>query len=58
VLSEEMVATVAHPSLGSYRGVAHPIKFGRTPGPAPFAAPTLGQDTEEVIGATGRAERA
>jgi crotonobetainyl-CoA:carnitine CoA-transferase CaiB-like acyl-CoA transferase len=44
VLAEEMVATIAHPTLGTYRGVSHPIKFGRTPGPAPFAAPTLGQD--------------
>jgi len=37
--------TGLHPTLGSYRGVARPIKFGRTPGPEPFAAPALGQDT-------------
>ena len=44
----------------AYRGIAHPIKFGRTPCPAPFAAPTLGQDTDDVLGTsgTGRAERA
>ena len=58
VLAEDMVATIAHPTLGSYRGVARPIKFGRTPGPEPFAAPTLGQDTDDVLAATGRAERA
>jgi crotonobetainyl-CoA:carnitine CoA-transferase CaiB-like acyl-CoA transferase len=53
VLAEEMVAPIAHPTLGSYRGVSRPIKFSRTPGPAPFAAPTLGQDTDAVIAAAG-----
>jgi crotonobetainyl-CoA:carnitine CoA-transferase CaiB-like acyl-CoA transferase len=51
VLAEEIVMPIEHPTLGNYRGVARSIKFGRTPGPAPFAAPTLGQDTEAVIGA-------
>ena len=46
--------TIEHPTLGSYRGVARPIKFGRTPGPAPFAAPALGQDTQTVITASRR----
>lgn len=48
VLAEGMLATMEHPVLGSYRGVAHPIRFGRTPGPAPFAAPTLGQHDGEI----------
>jgi formyl-CoA transferase len=43
VLAQGLVTTVAHPTLGSYRGFAHPIAFARTPGPAPFAAPSLGQ---------------
>jgi crotonobetainyl-CoA:carnitine CoA-transferase CaiB-like acyl-CoA transferase len=43
VLAEGMLAEMPHPTLGAYRGVAHPIRFGRTPGPEPFAAPTLGQ---------------
>ncbi len=51
VRAENMVATIEHPTLGSYRGVSRPIKFGRTPGPEPFAAPTLGQDSAAVIGA-------
>jgi len=55
VVAEDMVAAIDHPTLGSYRGVARPIKFGRTPGPAPFAAPTLGQDSEHIIAATERA---
>jgi crotonobetainyl-CoA:carnitine CoA-transferase CaiB-like acyl-CoA transferase len=45
VLAEGMVATLDHPVVGRYRGLAHPMKFERTPGPAPFAAPTLGQDS-------------
>ncbi|MGP1664734.1 MAG: CoA transferase, partial [Rhodanobacter sp.] len=31
VLAEQMVTTVEHPLVGRYRGVAQPIKFGRTP---------------------------
>jgi crotonobetainyl-CoA:carnitine CoA-transferase CaiB-like acyl-CoA transferase len=41
VLSEDLIAEFEHPVVGRYRGVAHPIKFSRTPGPAPFAAPVL-----------------
>jgi crotonobetainyl-CoA:carnitine CoA-transferase CaiB-like acyl-CoA transferase len=49
VAAEDMLTTFAHPTLGSYRGVTRAIKFGRTPGPVPFAAPTFGQHTEEVL---------
>ncbi|MFC5523772.1 CaiB/BaiF CoA transferase family protein [Polaromonas jejuensis] len=49
VLAEGMVATFAHPTLGSYRGFTRPIQFDRTPGPEPFAAPTLGQHTALVL---------
>lgn len=49
VLAEDMVANFAHPTLGSYRGFTRAVKFGRTPGPEPFAAPTLGQHTETVL---------
>ena len=49
VLAEDMVATFEHPTLGSYRGFTRPIKFDRTPGPLPFAAPTLGQHTAMVV---------
>jgi crotonobetainyl-CoA:carnitine CoA-transferase CaiB-like acyl-CoA transferase len=58
VLAENMVATIQHPVLGSYRGVSRPIKFGRTPGPEPFAAPSLGQDSDAVIAAADRARKA
>ncbi|MEO5830682.1 MAG: CoA transferase [Rhodanobacter sp.] len=49
VLAEGIVASFDHPSLGTYRGVAQSIKFGRTPGPPSFAAPILGQDTDAVV---------
>ncbi len=48
VLAEEIVATIDHPRLGSYRGVSRPIRFGRTPGPAPFAAPGLGEHSDAI----------
>ncbi|MGJ7500296.1 CoA transferase [Variovorax sp. ZT5P49] len=51
VLAEDMVANFAHPTLGSYRGFTRPVRFGRTPGPEPFAAPTLGQHTGVVLAA-------
>jgi formyl-CoA transferase len=51
VLAEDMVATFAHPTLGTYRGFTRPVQFGRTPGPEPFAAPTLGQHTDAVLAA-------
>lgn len=53
VLAEGMLAQVAHPVLGSYRGVTRPIRFGRTEGPEPFAAPVLGQHDAEIRAATG-----
>ncbi|RPE77032.1 CaiB/BaiF CoA transferase family protein [Vulcaniibacterium tengchongense] len=53
VLAEGMLATLEHPLVGRYRGIAHPIKFGRTPGPAPFAAPTFGQDSDALAGYVG-----
>jgi crotonobetainyl-CoA:carnitine CoA-transferase CaiB-like acyl-CoA transferase len=48
VLAEGIVGTIEHPVVGRYHGVAQSIKFGRTPGPAPFAAPMLGQHTDEI----------
>ena len=48
VRAEDMVASIPHPVLGHYRGVTRAIKFARTPGPAPFAAPMLGEHDGEV----------
>jgi len=56
VLAEDMVANFAHPTLGSYRGFTRAVQFGRTPGPEPFAAPTLGQHTDKVLKAANSAD--
>ena len=47
VMAEDMIATIPHPTLGSYQGVTRPIKYSRTPGPDPFAAPMLDEDRAE-----------
>jgi len=49
VAAEDMITTYEHPVAGRYRGFQNPIRFGRTPGPAPFAAPTLGQHNEALL---------
>ena len=48
-LAEGMIARVPHPVLGHYRGLSRSVKFGRTPGPEPFAAPLHGQHADEVL---------
>lgn len=48
VQAENMVASIAHPKIGHYRGVTRPIKFSRTPGPDPFAAPMLGEHDADI----------
>ncbi len=53
VVAEQMVTTTQHPLVGRYRGLARSITFGRTPGPAPFAAPTLGQHSDVVMEESG-----
>ena len=50
VLAEDMIGGFDHPVIGHYRGVTRPIVFGRTPGPEPFAAPTLGQHDTSLSG--------
>ena len=53
VLAEDLLARIEHPTLGSYRGFTRPVKFGRTPGPEPFAAPTLGQHDDAIRASLG-----
>jgi len=45
VQSQGMMTTYQHPVVGQYRGLKRGVRFERTPGPEPFAAPTLGQHT-------------
>lgn len=47
--AEGMVADYEHPVVGHYRGFKQPIKYGRTPGPEPFAAPAFGQHSDQVL---------
>lgn len=54
VLAEEMVTTFDHPVVGRYRGFTRAVKFGRTPGPEPFAAPALDQHGASVREAADR----
>lgn len=49
VLAEDMVSNIEHGAVGRYRGLTRAIKFDRTPGPPPFAAPTFGQHTTAVL---------
>jgi crotonobetainyl-CoA:carnitine CoA-transferase CaiB-like acyl-CoA transferase len=53
VLAEDMVATVEHPTVGSYRCLQRPVKFGATPGPQPFSAPAFGQHSIEILESLG-----
>lgn len=48
VQSQDLITTYQHPVVGPYRGLKRTIRFGRTPGPDPFAAPTLGQHTDLI----------
>jgi crotonobetainyl-CoA:carnitine CoA-transferase CaiB-like acyl-CoA transferase len=42
-----------HPLVGRYRGVTRAIKFGRTPGPTPFAAPAFAQHSDAALAKHG-----
>lgn len=53
VLAEDLVAELPHPQVGTYRTMTKPVKFSRTPGPAPFAAPTFGQHSDELMAEHG-----
>jgi crotonobetainyl-CoA:carnitine CoA-transferase CaiB-like acyl-CoA transferase len=53
VLAEDLVTMTEHPLVGRYRGLTRSIKFSRTPGPAPFAAPTFGQHNQAILTPVG-----
>ena len=48
VLAEDMVTTFDHPVVGKYQGFTRGWTFSRTPGPAPYAAPTLDQHGDQI----------
>ena len=49
VLAQDMVASYDHPVVGTYRGLANPIKFSDTPTTTQFAAPAFGQHSEAIL---------
>ena len=49
VQAEGIIGTIEHPHIGPYMGVTRSVTFSRTPGPKPFAAPTLGQHSDAVL---------
>jgi len=53
VQAENMISTFTHPVVGSYRGFAQAIKFGRTAPGIPSAAPAFGEHSEEVLEEAG-----
>ncbi len=56
VLAEEMITTLTHPVVGTYKGFAKAIKFSGTPGPAAYAAPAIGQHSSELLREIGYSE--
>ncbi|HEU4438017.1 MAG TPA: CoA transferase [Methylomirabilota bacterium] len=53
VTAEGILAEFAHPTLGRYRGMAHPVRVGEGPPPTPLPAPTLGQHAREILVSLG-----
>jgi formyl-CoA transferase len=53
VAAEGILAEFEHPTVGRYRGMAHPVRFGDGPPPAARPAPTLGQHTREILASLG-----
>ncbi|MGF7244098.1 crotonobetainyl-CoA:carnitine CoA-transferase CaiB-like acyl-CoA transferase [Pseudomonas oryzihabitans] len=51
--AEHLIAEFEHPVVGRYRGFTRAVRFTRTPGPAPFAAPKFGADSRPVLREAG-----
>lgn len=49
VAARDMVIEIDHPTVGTFRQVGFPIKFGLTPASVKRPPPLLGQHTEEVL---------
>ncbi|MBA2962350.1 MULTISPECIES: CaiB/BaiF CoA transferase family protein [Ramlibacter] len=48
VQAEGLISRFEHPVVGGYRAFSGAWEFGRTPGPAPFAAPAIDQHGDEL----------
>ena len=53
VKAREMEVEIEHPVAGRIKNIGVPVKLSDTPGSIRFAAPTLGQHTDEILGELG-----
>jgi crotonobetainyl-CoA:carnitine CoA-transferase CaiB-like acyl-CoA transferase len=49
----ELLATVDYPGVGEVRVVGVPARFSETPGTIRLGPPTVGQQTDEILGSLG-----
>lgn len=56
VLARQMVVSMDHPTAGTVRALGNPIKMSRTPATVRKAAPSLGEDTTEILHGLGYSE--
>ncbi len=57
VLAEGMMENYTHPLVGSYRGMARPVKFGQGGTPAVASAPVFGQHSAAILADLGYGEQ-
>lgn len=48
--ARQMIVTQNHPVAGPFRSVGVPLKFSATPAQPAWPAPSLGEDTDDVLG--------
>jgi crotonobetainyl-CoA:carnitine CoA-transferase CaiB-like acyl-CoA transferase len=53
VAHNELLASVDYPGIGEVRVVGMPARFSGTPGTIRLGPPTVGQHTDEILGALG-----
>ena len=50
LMTRQMIVTQEHPVAGPFRSIGVPLKFSGTPAQPGWPAPTLGEDTDDVLG--------
>lgn len=50
LMARQMIVRQEHPVAGSFRSIGVPLKFSATPAQPAWPAPTLGEDTDDVLG--------
>ena len=49
LMARQMIVTQDHPVAGPFRSIGVPLKFSGTPAQPAWPAPTLGEDTDDVL---------